>query len=316
MGSGLCALGLRDSSAEEAKRPRGEDAVPEGGDAASRATTRSSGSALSTPREALPSPRISPRGLTRYGRSIFDEFSTLAPSVVQAVLEEMTDASGAEVRKMLSELMRHAELSRARTGRVQTVGSMTDGDDTDSSSSTDESNTSSESSSTSTSTSSSSSPSLTSLIHRRSTAGVNRLAEAIQSSRSRARQSLESILTELDFDDTAGIPVLAPPRPPPPLPPPLPPQPLSPLSPPPRLPALFQPVPENTSPSPERMASRKSQTEDDPKEVLLCRICYANQRDTVVIPCNHLHLCYHCASQVRECPICRSLIHKLIKVYL
>ena len=36
-----------------------------------------------------------------------------------------------------------------------------------------------------------------------------------------------------------------------------------------------------------------------------CAVCFVGRRDTVFIPCGHMHCCAGCASRVDECPICR-----------
>lgn len=42
-----------------------------------------------------------------------------------------------------------------------------------------------------------------------------------------------------------------------------------------------------------------------------CIICMTDQKDTVVMPCKHLCMCYTCANTLREraganCPVCRG----------
>jgi hypothetical protein len=48
-----------------------------------------------------------------------------------------------------------------------------------------------------------------------------------------------------------------------------------------------------------------------------CVICLEKQRDTVVIPCNHLCLCSACRTVAAfpKCPVCRTKVEKLIKIY-
>ena len=44
-----------------------------------------------------------------------------------------------------------------------------------------------------------------------------------------------------------------------------------------------------------------------------CRICMANQKDTVLIPCGHF-LCEQCALKVNECPMCRAQINSTLQL--
>jgi hypothetical protein len=48
-----------------------------------------------------------------------------------------------------------------------------------------------------------------------------------------------------------------------------------------------------------------------------CVVCHENQRDTVIVPCNHLCLCSACSTValLKECPMCRKKIEKLQKIY-
>ena len=53
----------------------------------------------------------------------------------------------------------------------------------------------------------------------------------------------------------------------------------------------------------------------------LCVVCYANKKDWMVRPCNHVCLCFTCANENihhlhGHCPMCRVKISKVVKVYL
>lgn len=47
-----------------------------------------------------------------------------------------------------------------------------------------------------------------------------------------------------------------------------------------------------------------------------CVICLAAGRDTAIDPCGHISMCAPCATAVKECPVCRGPIGKLLKVYI
>lgn len=49
-----------------------------------------------------------------------------------------------------------------------------------------------------------------------------------------------------------------------------------------------------------------------------CVVCMTDKKDTVVVPCRHMCLCYACASELRlktsKCPICRNTINAFMYV--
>ena len=52
----------------------------------------------------------------------------------------------------------------------------------------------------------------------------------------------------------------------------------------------------------------------------LCVVCYANKKDWMVRPCNHVCLCFKCANENihhlhGHCPMCRGMISRVEKVY-
>ena len=52
-----------------------------------------------------------------------------------------------------------------------------------------------------------------------------------------------------------------------------------------------------------------------------CVVCYANKKDWMVRPCNHVCLCFKCATENihhlhGHCPMCREKISQVVKVYL
>jgi len=50
-----------------------------------------------------------------------------------------------------------------------------------------------------------------------------------------------------------------------------------------------------------------------------CIICFAERRDTAVLPCRHLCFCIHCAGIARyqcdRCPVCRQLVTSLLQFH-
>jgi hypothetical protein len=49
----------------------------------------------------------------------------------------------------------------------------------------------------------------------------------------------------------------------------------------------------------------------------LCRICFANEIDTVIVPCGHLSFCGKCVAKLitKVCPICQNRFTNAVKVY-
>uniref|UniRef100_A0A7S4W2V8 RING-type domain-containing protein n=1 Tax=Ditylum brightwellii TaxID=49249 RepID=A0A7S4W2V8_9STRA len=46
-----------------------------------------------------------------------------------------------------------------------------------------------------------------------------------------------------------------------------------------------------------------------------CKICYDNKMDCVLLPCSHMCCCTRCGNNMAECPICRSVIAKVLPIY-
>jgi len=51
------------------------------------------------------------------------------------------------------------------------------------------------------------------------------------------------------------------------------------------------------------------------QEADVCKICFENQVDTVILPCGHCCCCYFCLEGMKDCPICRRPIDKLVKIF-
>jgi len=47
--------------------------------------------------------------------------------------------------------------------------------------------------------------------------------------------------------------------------------------------------------------------EEDPEE-LRCVICMVNKRKTIILPCQHSHVCIKCVKRLDKCPVCRENI--------
>lgn len=50
-------------------------------------------------------------------------------------------------------------------------------------------------------------------------------------------------------------------------------------------------------------------------EKILCRVCFEEQIDTVLLPCRHHILCSTCSEKCKKCPVCRVYIEERMPVY-
>ena len=64
---------------------------------------------------------------------------------------------------------------------------------------------------------------------------------------------------------------------------------------------------------------KNSKENDRKKQELInqrtCKVCLDRFYDCMFMPCNHLCCCLQCASALKQCPLCRRKIDKIIKVY-
>lgn len=67
---------------------------------------------------------------------------------------------------------------------------------------------------------------------------------------------------------------------------------------------------------PEKLLGAKELT----KKMDQCSVCMDKLKNCVIRPCNHLSTCFDCAKLLKQnngyCPICRSFINEIIKVYI
>eukprot|EP01122_Echinamoeba_exundans_P007727 TRINITY_DN2437_c0_g1_i1.p1 TRINITY_DN2437_c0_g1~~TRINITY_DN2437_c0_g1_i1.p1 ORF type:complete len:184 (-),score=13.53 TRINITY_DN2437_c0_g1_i1:93-644(-) len=61
------------------------------------------------------------------------------------------------------------------------------------------------------------------------------------------------------------------------------------------------------------LSSAPEITEDDEKG--LCNICMERKINTVILECGHSSLCVECATPLTSCPICRSQIARVVKIF-
>jgi len=51
------------------------------------------------------------------------------------------------------------------------------------------------------------------------------------------------------------------------------------------------------------------------EQKLYCNVCWANEKDIVLMGCGHFCLCEKCSINLNDCPICRMKITQKIKTY-
>lgn len=80
----------------------------------------------------------------------------------------------------------------------------------------------------------------------------------------------------------------------------------------------LRPFAQNSSNSNSGSPSKKRS--DGSTTIGLCIICEDNEKAVVLVPCGHMCLCKRCADQLghydRYCPICRTLIHRKVDVFI
>eukprot|EP00750_Incisomonas_marina_P002704 INCI12569.1.p1 GENE.INCI12569.1~~INCI12569.1.p1 ORF type:complete len:715 (+),score=125.65 INCI12569.1:389-2533(+) len=62
--------------------------------------------------------------------------------------------------------------------------------------------------------------------------------------------------------------------------------------------------------------------DDEDDDDRMCVVCWESPKDTLIQPCNHMCLCYKCATQlddrgvrISQCPMCRGQVFDIIKVF-
>lgn len=72
--------------------------------------------------------------------------------------------------------------------------------------------------------------------------------------------------------------------------------------------------------SPLELEGHAERAPEGTPENLTCRICMANLKNVMMLPCKHVCCCLDCARQVEvpmtKCPICRRGVDKMMVVYL
>ena len=53
----------------------------------------------------------------------------------------------------------------------------------------------------------------------------------------------------------------------------------------------------------------------DTKRDYFCKLCVEREANTLFLPCSHMMVCRYCATRLNKCPVCRSLINQMVKVY-
>lgn len=63
-------------------------------------------------------------------------------------------------------------------------------------------------------------------------------------------------------------------------------------------------------------AAELANDDEEEDDAALCVICLTHPKDTTILPCRHMCLCYDCAGQLRlatnKCPICRADIERVM----
>ena len=49
--------------------------------------------------------------------------------------------------------------------------------------------------------------------------------------------------------------------------------------------------------------------------ILKCIICFSNQRQKLILPCNHFLVCGNCLENIENCPVCFKKIEDSTHIY-
>ena len=52
------------------------------------------------------------------------------------------------------------------------------------------------------------------------------------------------------------------------------------------------------------------------KEARTCKICMDNEVEVVLLPCGHSVSCVNCADKLKNCPVCRKFIKRIVGTFL
>lgn len=81
-----------------------------------------------------------------------------------------------------------------------------------------------------------------------------------------------------------------------------------------------QPDPLSQQPQAEKMTKVNEAISQEPKNRIMCLLCFDNYRQVAFLPCGHISCCVSCAETVRkqmgQCPICRQPIKESFRAYL
>lgn len=61
----------------------------------------------------------------------------------------------------------------------------------------------------------------------------------------------------------------------------------------------------------EQMEKERERIEGDTK----CGLCCEKDKEIAFVPCGHFHVCEECSGQLFDCPLCRKVIDKKIRIY-
>jgi len=73
--------------------------------------------------------------------------------------------------------------------------------------------------------------------------------------------------------------------------------------------------PENMEKEEEEKIVEKEEKEEKLTIEDECNVCLENKKDSVLLPCAHRTVCLICAKKLSQCPICRSKISQIIKIF-
>lgn len=74
--------------------------------------------------------------------------------------------------------------------------------------------------------------------------------------------------------------------------------------------------PEQEHDDPLPCSSSSQNSDEESSTPIFCKDCRREEIEAVFLPCRHIYACVRCASQMHECPVCKTAICATMQVYL
>lgn len=66
----------------------------------------------------------------------------------------------------------------------------------------------------------------------------------------------------------------------------------------------------------ETSTNNTKEDDDTTNSVFVCKICYCKKDGVLFTPCGHMIACVDCAPALSKCPVCRTALECVVRVFL